>query len=94
MNPANPINFIKTECFSFPNPSHLLGNAGRKPLTGPGLVNLDFSIFKNFPVRKISGSARIQFRAEFFNILNHPNFGPPIDNALLAARLFLEHRRG
>jgi hypothetical protein len=57
--------------------SNLLGNAGRNSIVGPGLVNLDFSVFKNFPVKKISESASVQFRAEFFNILNHANFAPP-----------------
>jgi hypothetical protein len=58
--------------------SNLLGNAGRNSLTGPGLVNLDFSVFKNFPVKKISESFNMQFRAEFFNIMNHINFQPPL----------------
>jgi len=58
--------------------SNLLGNAGRNSITGPGLVNLDFSVYKNFAVKKISESASVQFRAEFFNILNHANFGPPL----------------
>jgi len=40
-------------------------------------VNLDFSVFKNFPIKKISESSNLQFRAEFFNILNHANFGVP-----------------
>ena len=63
--------------------SNLLGNSGRNPLTGPGLVNLDFSIFKNIPVKRISETASVQFRAEFFNILNRANFAPPIDNFAL-----------
>jgi len=58
--------------------SNLLGNAGRNSLTGPGLVNLDFSVFKNFPVKKISESFNVQFRSEFFNIMNHINFQPPL----------------
>jgi hypothetical protein len=58
--------------------SNLLGNSGRNSLTGPGLVNLDFSVFKNFPVKKITESFNVQFRAEFFNILNHANFQPPL----------------
>ena len=58
--------------------SNLLGNAGRNSVIGPPLVNLDFSLYKNFAVKKISESFNVQFRAEFFNILNHPNFGPPL----------------
>jgi hypothetical protein len=47
------------------------GNAGRNILDGPGLFDIDASLYKNFTV---SESKRIQFRAEAFNILNHPNF--------------------
>jgi outer membrane receptor protein involved in Fe transport len=57
--------------------SNLIGNAGRNSIVGPHLVNLDFSVYKNFAVRKISETFTVQFRAEFFNILNHPNFSPP-----------------
>jgi hypothetical protein len=58
--------------------SNLLGNAGRNSIIGPHLVNLDFSVYKNFAVRKISESFSVQFRAEFFNIMNHANFAPPL----------------
>src|SRR5262249_38574345 len=47
------------------------GNAGRNILEGPDQINVDFSIFKNFQLRE---RLRLQFRGEFFNILNHPNF--------------------
>jgi hypothetical protein len=56
---------------------NLLGNAGRNSVVGPSLFNLDFSVYKNFAVKKISESASVQFRAEFFNILNHASFAPP-----------------
>ena len=59
--------------------ANVLGNAGRNSIVGPGLVNLDLSVYKNFALRKISESASLQFRAEFFNILNRPNFGAPLD---------------
>jgi hypothetical protein len=58
--------------------SNLLGNAGRNSITGPGLGNLDLSLYKNFPIRKILESASVQFRAEFFNVLNRANFGAPL----------------
>jgi len=67
-----------------PNPgipgtcSNLIGNAGRNSIVGPGLFNLDFSTHKDFAVPKISESFKVQFRAEFFNVLNHANFGPPL----------------
>jgi hypothetical protein len=56
---------------------NLRGNAGRNILTGPGLTNLDFSVFKNNYIPRISENFNIQFRAEIFNILNHANFAPP-----------------
>jgi hypothetical protein len=50
------------------------GNVGRSPLKGPGLFNLDTSLFKRIPIRE---SVTLQFRAEAFNVLNHTNFGLP-----------------
>ena len=46
-------------------------------MIGPGLVNVDFSVFKNYPIKSISEDFNVQFRAEFFNILNHANFNVP-----------------
>jgi hypothetical protein len=43
-------------------------------LQGPGFHRLDFSTFKNFPIKE---NVHLQFRAEFFNLLNHPNFNAP-----------------
>jgi hypothetical protein len=48
---------------------------------GPGLVNFDFSLFKNNYIRKISESFNVQFRAEFFNVFNKANFAVPTDNS-------------
>jgi hypothetical protein len=88
--PTAPTSFA-SQCATFsgaaaPAPSgqvycaNLLGNAGRNSLIGPGLVDLNFSVFKNFPIRRISEQFNAQFRFEAFNILNHPNFVAPIDN--------------
>jgi hypothetical protein len=93
-NPGNPVNYIKTQCFSIPAASaallpkcdpafgaasqcfNLMGNSGRNIMMGPGLVNLDFSLFKN--IRLPAGDRyNLQFRAEFFNLLNHTNFASP-----------------
>jgi hypothetical protein len=63
----------------FPQCFNLRGNAGRNILIGPGVTSLDFSIFKNNYIRRISEKFNIQFRAEMFNILNHPNFAPPVN---------------
>jgi hypothetical protein len=57
--------------------ANLLGNSSRNSIYGPGLQNLDFSLFKNNPVRRISESFNIQFRWEVFNIANRANFNPP-----------------
>jgi hypothetical protein len=59
---------------------NLFGNVRRNSLVGPKLVNVDFSVYKNFPIRKISETFNVQFRAELFNVLNHANFAPPINN--------------
>ena len=50
------------------------GNVSRGSLRGPGLFNLDTSLFKKV---RISEGLNLQFRAETFNILNHPNFSYP-----------------
>jgi hypothetical protein len=57
--------------------ANLLGNASRNSIRGPNLVNLDFSLLKNFPIRRVSETFNIQFRTEMFNILNTPSFVPP-----------------
>ncbi len=50
------------------------GNSGRNTIIGPGLIAWDFSMAKNFPIRE---RAKLEFRSEFFNFPNHPNFGQP-----------------
>jgi Carboxypeptidase regulatory-like domain/TonB-dependent Receptor Plug Domain len=104
INPGNPDNYIKSECFALPtapaassaqcngfkNPaapppagqvycSNLQGNAGRNILTGPGTSNLDFFLFKNNYIPRISENFNLQLRAEVFNILNRANFAVPIN---------------
>lgn len=54
-----------------------IGNVGRNCLRGPRQVNVDFSIAKLFPIAE---SRNFEFRAEFFNLFNHPNFANPISN--------------
>ncbi len=80
INSGNPIHYIKAQCFTVPNPITLRGNLGRNTLIGPGLLNFDFSVFKNNYVKRISDTFNAQFRAEFFNVLNRANFAPPLDN--------------
>ena len=57
--------------------SNVLGNSGRNSFYGPRLNTVDFSIFKNTHVTQISETFNVQFRAEFFNVLNHTNFLSP-----------------
>ena len=51
-----------------------LGNMGRNTFPDSGFRNVDFSLAKNWHVGE---RFRAQFRAEFFNIFNHPNFANP-----------------
>jgi hypothetical protein len=83
VNPGNPNNYIKLNCFAPANPINLLGNAGRNIVVGPGLATFDFSLFKNNYIKRISESFNAQFRAEFFNALNRANFGTPVNNSAL-----------
>jgi hypothetical protein len=70
--------FWRANCLgTFPQCFNLRGNSGRNILIGPGITDLDFSVFKNNYVKRISENFNVQFRVEMFNIMNHPNFGPP-----------------
>jgi hypothetical protein len=51
------------------------GNLGRNALRGFGLTQWDLGVHRDFPIRE---SLTLQFRAEMFNVLNHPDFAPPI----------------
>jgi hypothetical protein len=65
--------FFDTNAFVRPA-LYEIGNAGRNILIGPGNRNLDLSVAKQF---RITESKHVQFRAEFFNAANHPNWGNP-----------------
>ena len=56
------------------------GSSPRDFLRGPRFSDLDYSLIKSFPIRHgpLKETQNIQFRAEFFNIFNHPNFGSPV----------------
>ena len=81
--------WINPGCFAAPQAQQLnnagavvvpgkLGNAGRVPVVGPDFVNTDFSLIKQFALpRKDMG---LNFRAEFFNLFNHPEFGSPVSD--------------
>ena len=74
VNPNNPIQYIKTECFVVPSSPTRLGNSGRNQYIGPGVSDFDLSLIKN---NKFGERYNLQFRAEFFNVLNHTNFSVP-----------------
>jgi hypothetical protein len=65
--------------FAAPLPGEL-GNAPRAPVYGPRFVNTDFSAIKEFPLSFREGM-NLQFRAEFFNLFNHPHFFLPGSSA-------------
>lgn len=60
--------------------TNLLGNLPRNSIIGPGLFNIDMSVIKDNRIAKFGENFNIQFRAEFFNILNRTNFAAPTDN--------------
>ncbi len=75
-NPESLTNYVKLQCFAVPAPGKL-GNAGRNIITGPGVATLDGSLLKTFRLAAKLEKLDLQFRAEIFNALNHPNFALP-----------------
>jgi len=71
--PRTPQQWFDTSAFSLPA-LYNFGNAPRNALIGPGLEEFDFSLQKDIVVRE---PVRLQFRAEAYNLLNHPNFNIP-----------------
>ncbi len=57
--------------------AYTFGNAGRDILFGPGAVNFDLSLFKDFVIPPLGEAGRLQLRFESFNTFNHPQFGTP-----------------
>ena len=78
----DPQRFFNTGAF-FQNAPGTHGNVGRNTLTGPGIINLDFSLHKDFAFTE---RQRLEFRFEAFNLPNHPNWDNP--NANIAAAEF------
>jgi hypothetical protein len=77
--------FFNTSAFTANLPG-TYGNASRNLLSGPGLANVNLSLVRSFPIADRFGA--IQFRAEFFNALNHANFGQPDGNLSNASTSF------
>jgi len=70
----SPNRWIDSTAFVIP-PFGVYGNSGRGILNGPGLSNINGSIIKDTYFRE--GKEHLEFRAEFFNLFNHPNFSDP-----------------
>jgi hypothetical protein len=70
---GNPNEWFNPNAFVLP-PAGTYGDLGRGTYSGPGLANVDASLFKNLAITE---SRSLQFRAEFFNVLNRTNFDTP-----------------
>jgi len=73
--------WFDTSCFTVDallagqaNGVYRFGNSGRSIIVGPGIFSLDFGLYKTF---SLSERIKLQFRSEYFNALNHTNFGSP-----------------
>ncbi|HEX4643891.1 MAG TPA: hypothetical protein VH161_10500, partial [Candidatus Acidoferrales bacterium] len=78
--PKTTAQWFNTSCFALPA-AFTYGNAGRNIVTGPGLDNFDVTLQNAFRLRE---NVQLQLRLDIFNLLNRPNFNPPIG----AGRLF------
>jgi hypothetical protein len=74
------LQWINPACFTVP-PAGELGNASRVPVVGPDFVNTDFSVIKQFTLPR--EGMGLNFRAEFFNLFNHAQFGMPVNDVAL-----------
>ena len=88
-NPS-PAGYLNTAAFV--RQATGFGNAGRNILTAPGFEDIDFAISKTTAIKE---RASLQFRAEAFNLFNHPNFGQPANNlASIGIRSDPRHAHG
>jgi hypothetical protein len=71
------LQWINSACFPAAAPGQL-GNAGRVPAVGPGFVNTDFSVIKQFALPR--EGMGLNFRVEIFNLFNHAQFGMPVND--------------
>jgi hypothetical protein len=72
----DPVRWINMNAFVRPAAGYL-GNLGRNTLTGPSTANVDFSLVKTAAVAALGEQGAVEFRIEFFNVLNHTNFDLP-----------------
>ena len=68
--------WFNTSCFVVPA-EYTYGNSGRDILTAPGLSNIDLTLMRNFHVGIPTEVSHLQFRADFFNLINHPHLNEP-----------------
>ncbi len=77
--PQNPDQYFDVSQFSYPEP-FFQGNLGRGTVTAPGVANIDASLKKDTAIHGLGEAGALQFRAEFFNLFNRPNFAAPAIN--------------
>ncbi|MEP7338191.1 MAG: TonB-dependent receptor, partial [Acidobacteriota bacterium] len=73
--------WFNTEALRLPTQDQPFGNAGRNIGRGPAFYQFDLGLKKSFAIPVINESSRLEFRAEFFNLLNKTNFGAPSGTA-------------
>lgn len=73
--------WFNTEAVRLPTQDQPFGNAGRNIGRGPSFYQFDLGLQKHFALPVINESSRLEFRAEFFNLLNKTNFGTPSGTA-------------
>jgi hypothetical protein len=69
--------FLNISAFTIPAYG-TFGNVGKGQLNGPGYVDWDAGVYRIFPIYE---AATLQFRAEYFNVLNHTNLADPVNDA-------------
>jgi hypothetical protein len=74
---AAPGGKILLNAADFITPVNDIGNTGRNSFAGPGLFNIDLSLSRSIALPSIGETARITFRADAFNFLNHANLNNP-----------------
>lgn len=74
--PQTPNDWFNNAAFAA-QPLYTVGNVGRNAMFGPPMKDVDFSALKDFQLKQHTS---LQFRAEIFNIFNHPNLGQPANS--------------
>jgi hypothetical protein len=73
---GDPAQWVDPSAFLRPQDG-FLGNLGRNTVPGPGLATVDLSLARRFALSRAAEGRTVEFRAEFFNLLNHTNFDLP-----------------